>query len=89
MDIVEIKNGFFMQNISGVHSAEIREMDQLFVSAGKSKTSFIDAEDIGLAAAVLLSNAEKFKNTAHTVTRSEALDYFQVAEVLSKKQEGI
>lgn len=79
-----IRPGFFMQNISGVHSAEIREMDQIFVPAGNSKTSFIDAEDIGLSVATLLYNPEKYKNTAHTITGAEALDYFQVAEILSK-----
>lgn len=43
--LAHIRPEFFMQNISGVHSAEIREMDLLFVPAGNSKTSFIDAED--------------------------------------------
>lgn len=79
-----IRPGFFMQNISGVHSAEIREMDQIFVPAGNSKTSFIDAEDIGLSVATLLQSPKKYKNTAHTITGAEALDYFQVAKILSK-----
>lgn len=78
-----IRPGFFMQNISGVHAEEIREMNQIFVPAGNSRTSFIDAEDIGLAAAVLLHRAEQYKNTAHTITGSEALDYYQIAEILS------
>lgn len=79
-----VRPGFFMQNLSGVHSVEIREKDEIFVPAGKSKTSFIDAADIGLATAILLHNAEKYKDTAHTITGPEALDYFQVAEVLSR-----
>jgi len=79
-----VRPGFFMQNLSGVHSVEIREKDEIFVPAGKSKTSFIDAADIGLATAILLHNPEKYKNTAHTITGPEALDYFQVAEILSK-----
>ena len=79
-----IRPGFFMQNISGIHSVEIREKNQIFVPAGKSKTSFIDAEDIGLATAILLHEQEKYKNTAHTITGPEALDYYEVAKVLSK-----
>jgi uncharacterized protein YbjT (DUF2867 family) len=79
-----IRPGFFMQNLSGVHSVEIRENNEIFVPAGKSKTSFIDAADIGLATAVLFHESDKYKNTAHTLTGSEALDYFQVAETLSK-----
>lgn len=79
-----IRPGFFMQNLSGIHSVEIREMNQIYVPARKSKTSFIDSEDIGLSVATLLHDPEKYKNTAHTITGEEALDYFQVAEILSK-----
>jgi uncharacterized protein YbjT (DUF2867 family) len=79
-----IRPGFFMQNLSGVHAVEIREKNQIFIPAGKSKTSFIDAADIGLATAVLLHEFEKYKNTTHTITGPEALDYYQVAEILSR-----
>ena len=79
-----IRPGFFMQNVSGIHSNEIKELDKIFVPAGKSKTSFIDTADIGLAVATVLHEAEKYKNTAHTITGPEALDYYQVADVLRK-----
>lgn len=79
-----IRPGFFMQNVSGIHSVEIREQDEIFVPAGKSKTSFIDASDIGLSIATILHEPEKYRNTAHTITGPEALDYYQVAEILSK-----
>ncbi len=78
-----IRPGFFMQNVSGIHSVEIKEKNEIYVPAGKSKTSFIDAADIGLAASVVLHNPEKYKNTAHTITGSQALDYYQIAEILS------
>ncbi|MDF2844214.1 MAG: NmrA family protein [Herbinix sp.] len=79
-----IRPGFFMQNVSGIHSNEIKAQGKIFVPAGKSKTSFIDTADIGLAVATVLHEAEKYKNTAHTITGPEALDYYQVANVLSK-----
>lgn len=79
-----IRPGFFMQNLSGIHSLEIKEKDIIFVPAGNSKTSFIDAADIGLAIATVLVEPEKYKNTAHTITGSESLDYYKVAEILSK-----
>lgn len=78
-----IRPGFFIQNVSGIHSKEIRELDQIFVPAGNSRTSFIDAADIGLATATVLHEPDKYKNTAHTITGPEALDYNQVAEILS------
>lgn len=87
LPFAHIRPGFFMQNVSGIHSVEIREQDTIFVPAGKSRTSFIDAADIGLSAATLLSNPEAYKNTAHTVTGPEALNYNQVAEILTKATE--
>ncbi|MBB6453230.1 uncharacterized protein YbjT (DUF2867 family) [Salirhabdus euzebyi] len=80
-----VRPGFFMQNVSGVQSKEIREKSQVFVPAGNSKTSFIDAADIGLAVATLLHDPESYQNTAHTITGSEALDYYQVAQILSEE----
>lgn len=79
-----IRPGFFMQNISGIHSVEIREHDQIFIPAGNSRTSFIDAADVGLSIATVLHNPEVYKNTAHTITGAEALTYNQVAEILSE-----
>ena len=84
LPFAHIRPSFFMQNLSGVHSVEIKERDEIFIPAGNSKTSFIDAADIGLAAAILLHEPERFKNTAHTITGPEALDYYQVAEILTK-----
>jgi len=82
-----IRPGFFMQNISTVHSVEIREMNKIFVPAGKSKTSFIDVKDIGLAIATILNNSDQYENTTHTITGPEALSYYDVAEVLTKVTE--
>lgn len=79
-----IRPGFFMQNVSGVHAVEIREQGLIFVPAGKSKTSFIDAVDIGLAVATLLHHADQYRNTAHTITGLQALDYYEVADILSR-----
>jgi uncharacterized protein YbjT (DUF2867 family) len=80
-----IRPGFFMQNVSGIHAFEIKEQNKIFIPAGKSKTSFIDAADIGLATATILYEPDKYKNTAHTITGPEALDYYQVAEILSRE----
>lgn len=78
-----IRPGFFMQNISGIHSPEIQLQNKIFIPAGRSKTSFIDAKDIGLSAATILHNYRKHQNTAYTITGPRALDYYQVAEILT------
>jgi len=78
-----IRPGFFMQNISGIHAEEIKLKDMIYVPAGKSKTSFIDATDIGLAIAHVLHHSDQHINSKYTLTGSEALDYYQVAKILS------
>lgn len=79
-----IRPGFFMQNVSGIHAEEIKRKQEIFIPAGKSKTSFIDAADIGLSIATLLHEPNKYKNTAHTITGSESLDYYDIANILSE-----
>lgn len=79
-----IRPGFFMQNVSGIHAEEIKQLDEIWIPAGRSKTSFIDAEDIGTVVATVLADAAKHRNTAYTITGPEALDYDQVAQILSK-----
>jgi len=79
-----IRPSFFMQNLTGVHLKEIRENGQIFIPAGKSKCSFIDAKDIGFAAAKLLSDPDKYRNTAHTITGPECLDYYQISEIITR-----
>jgi len=79
-----IRPGFFMQNLSGIHAKEIKEDNEIFVPAGRSKTSFIDAADIGLSIAKLLNNPKKYKNTKHTISGPQALDYYEIAKILSE-----
>jgi uncharacterized protein YbjT (DUF2867 family) len=82
-----VRPGFFMQNISGIHSYEIRERDEIFVPAGKSKTSFIDTKDIGYAISIILHKPFEHINKAYTLTGSVALDYYELANILSEVTE--
>jgi uncharacterized protein YbjT (DUF2867 family) len=77
-----LRAGFFMQNLDTTHRAEIKEHDTLMIPAGESRTSFIDVRDIGAVAARTLID-DGHDNQAYTLTGSEALTYYQVAEILS------
>lgn len=79
-----IRPGFFMQNLSGIHANEIKESNNIFIPAGGSKCSFIDAKDIGYAIAKILSEYTLHQNTEYTITGQEALDYYQAADILSE-----
>lgn len=80
-----IRPSFFMQNISGVHAFEIKEFNMIVVPVKKALTSFIDAEDIGEITAKVLSEPEKHKNKGYSITGGEAIDYNEVAKILSEE----
>ena len=78
-----LRPSFFMQNLNTTHRVEIKERSEIFVPAGTGKTSFIDVRDIAAVAALTLTQPGH-TNRAYSLTGSEALDYYQVAAVLSE-----
>lgn len=80
-----IRPSFFMQNISGVHAFEIKHFNKIVVPVKKALTSFIDAEDIGEITAKVLSEPALHQNRGYSITGSEAIDYWEVAKILSKQ----
>lgn len=80
-----IRPSFFMQNISGVHAFEIKHFNRIIVPVKKALTRFIDAEDIGEITAKVLSAPELHQNRGYSITGPEAIDYWEVAKILSKQ----
>jgi len=77
-----LRASFFMQNLSGTHRADIRDRSELYVPVGRGKTSFVDVRDLGAVAALTLAEA-RHEQKAYDLTGPEALDYYQVAEILT------
>lgn len=78
-----LRPSFFMQNLSTTHGKDIRKYHEIIVPAGKGRTSFIDVRDIAAIAAKVLTE-QGYDNKAYDLTGAEALDYYQVADILSK-----
>ncbi|AUD05691.1 SDR family oxidoreductase [Spirosoma pollinicola] len=79
-----LRPSFFMQNLSTTHRDEIRLRNEIFVPAGKGRTSFIDARDIGeVAALALTSQTSEFMFRSYELTGSEALTYAEIAQILT------
>lgn len=77
-----LRSSFFMQNLLEVHRRDIVDHDEIFVPAGSGKTSFVDARDLGEAAAVVLTESGH-ANQAYDLTGPDALDYETVASIFS------
>lgn len=83
INYVFLRPSFFMQNLNTNHLEEIKDRDELFIPAGQSKTSFVDTRDIASAAAITLLE-DKYQNLALDLTGKEAIDYDEIAEILSE-----
>ena len=81
-----LRAAFFMQNLSTTHAPDIRELSEILVPAGNGRTAFVDARDVGAAAALVLTegNHAKSANRAYELTGREALTYTEVASILSR-----
>lgn len=84
LDYVFLRPSFFMQNLSTTHRADIAHRNEIYLPAGRGRTSFIDVADIGEVAALVLSNTTaQYRNKSFELTGSEALTYQEVAEQLT------
>ena len=78
-----LRASFFMQNLSTTHRQDIQQRNEIFLPAGKGKTSFIDVRDIAAVGVRALTEVGH-QNQAYSLTGSEALDYYQVAEIFTE-----
>ena len=79
-----VRPSFFLENLSGTHAPDIRDRDEIVVPAGGGATSFVAAEDVAAVAAEALLHPDRHRFTAWTPTGATAMDYAQVARVLTE-----
>jgi uncharacterized protein YbjT (DUF2867 family) len=78
-----LRPGFYMQNLNTQYRDDIRLRNEIFVPAGRGKTSFIDVRDIAAAVAKIFTASGQAKR-AYSITGSEALNYYRVAQMLTQ-----
>ena len=77
-----LRPNFFMQNLTTTYRDDIRDHDEIFVPAGRSRTAFIDARDIGRVAAAVFTGPGHLR-AAYTLSGEQSLTYRRVARILS------
>lgn len=83
-----LRPNFFMQNLSTFYKDDVANRDEIFLPAGKGRTAFVDVRDIGAVAAEVFTGPGHISK-AYTLSGSESLNYYQVAEILSRELERI
>lgn len=82
LEWIHLRPSFFFENFIEFYGGGITADGAIYLPAGKGKTGFVAASDIGeVAAAALLSDAT---GEAWTLTGSESLDHDEVAARLSE-----
>jgi uncharacterized protein YbjT (DUF2867 family) len=79
-----LRPSFFMQNLTTTHLKEIAERSEIFIPAGKGKTNFVDARDLGEVGARVLAEGENHYNQAYELTGDHAYDYDEIAQIISR-----
>ena len=81
-----LRCSFFMQNLHrqiSTHGVDIVERAELFIPAGRGRTTFIDARDAAAVAAQALLHPHQHRNVVHHLTGSAALTMAEVADALT------
>lgn len=81
-----LRCGFFMQNLHrsiSTHGTDIVDHGELFVPAGRGRTTFLDARDAAVVALDALLRPERHRDVVHHLTGPEALSMDEVAVALS------
>ncbi|HKL12259.1 MAG TPA: NmrA family NAD(P)-binding protein [Halanaerobiales bacterium] len=78
-----LRPSFFMQNLSTTHQEEIKKRHEIYISAGKGQTNFIDIRDIAEVAKIVILEKGHINN-AYELTGPENLDYYQIADKMSE-----
>jgi nucleoside-diphosphate-sugar epimerase len=80
-----VRASFFMQNLSTTHARDIRDRHEIVVPAGDGATAFVDAKDVAAVAVAALLDPGRHRHTAWTPTGPDALNYRQVAGILTEQ----
>ncbi len=84
-DFVFIRPAYFMQNLTTVLLDDIVEKDMIYLPARDGVFNWIDLQDISRVSAAVLRDFDNHKNSVYTLTGSDNLNFYQVAELLSEK----
>jgi uncharacterized protein YbjT (DUF2867 family) len=90
IDYTFLRAAFFMQNLSTTHREDIQKYNDIFIPAGKGRTAFVDVRDVAAVAVKALTASDRvyerleLKNNGVELTGSEALDYQEIASILSE-----
>ncbi len=81
---VFLRPSYFMQNLTTTLYHDIQQKREIVLPAGKAKFNWVDVENIGEVAAIVLNDFSKFRNRALDITGYENEDFRYVARLIDQ-----
>lgn len=85
IDYIFLRPSYFMQNLITTLIGDINAKREIILPSGKAKFNWIDIENIGEAAAILLYRFYEYKNQAHEITGLENENFEKVTSLINHK----
>lgn len=79
-----VRPSYFMQNLSTTLRQEILDDQSITLPSGKAKFNWIDARDIGEAAANLMLEFEQYQDEAYDITGTENKNFTEAAALMTE-----
>lgn len=83
INYIFLRPSYFMQNLTTTLLNDIETKRAIILPAGKAKFNWIDIENIGEAAAILLTKFEMYKNQAIEITGPENENFEKVTSLIN------
>lgn len=88
IDYIFLRPSYFMQNLTTTLIDDIKNKREIILPAGKAKFNWIDIENIGETAAILLNKFDDFKNKAIEITGYENKNFENVVSLINNSIEN-
>ncbi len=83
-EYVFLRPSYFMQNLTTTLLPEIQAKCSITLPSGDAKFNWVDVENIGEAAAIILTNFEKYAGQAFEITGSQNLSFQEVTAIINE-----
>lgn len=87
-DYIFLRPSYFMQNLTTTLIGDIQTRRVINLPSGKAKFNWIDIENIGEAAAILLDRFDEYKNQAYEITGLENENFAKVTSFINNSIEN-
>jgi uncharacterized protein YbjT (DUF2867 family) len=87
-DYIILRPGYFMQNLTTTLIGDIKTKREIILPSGKAKFNWIDVENIGEVAAILLCKFGLYKNQAFDITGLENENFEKVTSLINNAIEN-